>query len=325
MRDHFDLPLLRNFSESKGDTLRYFGLPGAECRDLHAWKEYISEVAAVERVYSNLTEMEKFLSRYLSEISFQTHFGDVDDVILKGRGNLRKVGGKETRPEVANRYEDGLDCHVWAFDLIYLDYFGPFLPSPDYPLTRSKRPRALRRLFEEERLDGREPWLLLLTVDCTNYSQDDLAILATYLLSAKDGKSERAQAALDYLLSEEDLHSDYVVKLVHGTLGVLVSGEAGHANLRVQSRGAVSYSGFRGQRMLHMAFQFTPSKILLDSSFDPAGLLQAPIITPLLPGDSVTFGWAFPTCPGATEDSVRQCLDFMDEYHVSQVLDGGLF
>ena len=220
IRDQFDLPLLRNFSQSIGDTLRYFGLPGEDCRDIMAWRPFIREVAAVERGRRNLERMESFFPKYLSDIAYQAHFGDIDDVILQGHGKLRRIGGKSTRPLVANLYDSDLDCQVWCFDIVYLDYFGPFLPepSPQYPRARSRRPQALRRLFEQERIDGRNAWILLVTVESSDYSEDDLENLVDYLLGAKSGVSSDTQAVIDYLLEEEETQSDNVVKLVHGTL-----------------------------------------------------------------------------------------------------------
>ena len=150
VRDHFDLPLLKKFSDAKDKKLRYFGLPGADCRDIQAWRDVISEVVAVERFSPNLDEMEIFLDKYLSEIRYHTHFGDVDDVILSDHGRERKVGGKRTLPRVGNLYDEALDRMVWGFDVVYLDYFGPLLPDFNFkhPDARPRRTDALLRLFE---------------------------------------------------------------------------------------------------------------------------------------------------------------------------------
>ena len=63
VRDHFDLPLLQAFSSDKGGKLAYFGLPGEECRDIHAWRDLLSEVAAVERKPGNLRKMREVLTQ----------------------------------------------------------------------------------------------------------------------------------------------------------------------------------------------------------------------------------------------------------------------
>ena len=160
VRDHFDLPLLRTFSDNKGGKLKYFGMPGAECRDILSWRDVLREVVAVERATRNLGPMENLLKKHFIEIKSSVHHGDVDDVILQGYGNRRQRGKQSTRPIVANGYDEHLGRRIWEFDIVYLDYFGPFLPQErdDFPEARGRRDLALRHLFEQERLDARGSW-----------------------------------------------------------------------------------------------------------------------------------------------------------------------
>ena len=326
VRDYFDLPLVRNFSEAKGTALRYFGLPGQDCLDIQSWKEFIVEVAAVEKNKRNLEQMESRLSKYHSEISFRAHLGDVDEVIMKGYGQTRRIGGRPTRPPVANVYSRELDCPVWGFDLVYLDYFGPFLPEAKLgdSEARVRRPQALHRLFENERLDGRESWVLLLTVESGKYSSEDLENLVSYLSSERGNVNSSTRNTLDYLLQEEESEGDLVLKLIHGSLALLVAREASHAKLEVVSRGTVSYSGSSQQRMVHLAYEFQPDSGLLESSVDLNQLLCAPILTPRGETASLGFDWALPACPNVTVDSVRQSLDFLQEENLQQILVSGL-
>ena len=129
LRVYFDLPLLRQLHHRKGEPLSYFGLPGAEALDVKAWKDCIGEVGAVERDRDNLEKLEQVLETQLPEIRFKTHFGEVDQVILANRGKNRDVGGQSYRPRAGNRYEAFIQGYVWRFDVVYLDYFGTFLPG----------------------------------------------------------------------------------------------------------------------------------------------------------------------------------------------------
>ena len=324
VRDHFDLPLLKKFSDAKDKKLRYFGLPGADCRDIQAWREFIGEVVAVERHPRNLNDMEVFLDKYLNEIRYHTHFGDVDDVILSDHGNERKVGGQRTLPRVGNLYDSSLDRNVWGFDVVYLDYFGPFLPvlNLEYPDARRHRTYALLRLFEQERIDARESWLLLLTFEGGGYSDDDIELLSQYLQSARTDASDDTRGVLDYLLKIDGGDADRVAKLVHGAMSILVSSAASSAKLEVQPRGTLRYMGFGGQHMVHLAFQLEPVSGLLGGVVSSLPLLRAPILRAVSHNNSPRFEWAQMPCPGTTQATVRECLDFLDTRSLDQLLDG---
>ena len=324
VRDHFDLRLLEKFSAYKGAKLAYFGMPGEECLDIGSWKAVLREVAAVERYKPNLPEMEKRLRNRFSGISSSVYHGDVDDIILSGLGKPRTIGRKKLRREVANVFDVDLDCRVWSFDVVYLDYFGRFLPqlSEDYPNARPRRPRALRRLFEQERIDARDSWLLLLTVEGGQYPDEDINHLTQYVSGARHGGDTELAGAIDFLLGSDDPAGDPTIKLVHGAMGLFVSSAASHAQLVVRPVGTVSYSGSSGQLMLHCAFQLEKSPEFLGGFVDPLPLLRAPIIRPVVGPQAPSFEWAKSPCPGTTKESVRDCLDFLDADGLDLLLAG---
>ena len=125
LRDYFDLPLLRQLYQRKGQPLSYFGLPGAQALDIGAWKELIGEVGAVERKPNNLRRLEQVLEVQFPEIRFKTHLGEIDQVILGNRGRERIVGGERYRPRASNGYESFVDGFVWRYDVVYLIISGP--------------------------------------------------------------------------------------------------------------------------------------------------------------------------------------------------------
>ena len=313
VRDHFDLPLLERFSAGKGTKLAYFGMPGEECLDIRSWRTVLREVVAIERYKKNLTKMEDRLKKRFRDISSSVYHGDADDIILSGLGKKRTISGKPARTRVANGFDVDLDCGVWKFDVVYLDYFGPFLPqlSDRYPDARRKRPRALRHLFEQERLDARDSWLLLLTVEGGEYPQEDTHHLAQYVEGARRREDTELSEAIDFLLAADGSTSDPMIKLVHGAMGLFVSSAASHAQLVARPNGTVSYSGSSGKLMVHCAFQLERSDEFLGPFGDPLPLLRAPIIRPVLGEQSPRFEWAKDPCPGTTKESVRDCLDFL--------------
>ena len=323
VRDHFDLPLLENFSATKGTKLAYFGMPGEECLDIRSWRSVIREVAAVERYKRNLDKMADRLRKRFREISSSVYHGDVDDIILKGSGKRLTFGGKPARTEVANDFDVDLDRRVWSFDVVYLDYFGRFFPQPSeqYPLARRRRPLALRHLFEQERLDARDSWLLLLTVEGGEHPPEDFCHLWRYVESARRRDDAALSAAIDFLLATDQSAGDPMAKLVHGTMGLFVSAAASHAQLVARPNGTVSYSGSSGQQMIHCAFQLEHSDEFLGPFGDPLPLLRAPIIRPVIETETPRFEWAKDPCPGATKESVGDCLGFLGAARLNALLE----
>ena len=313
VRRHFDLPLLSKFSVDKGTKLAYFGMPGEECLDIRDWRAVIQEVAAVERDSRNLIPMERHLSKRFKGIRSRVYHGDVDDIILSGQGKKRTIGGQPANTEVANDFDIVLDHRVWKFDVVNLDYFGHFFPRfrENYPHARRRRPLALRRLFEQERLDARSAWLLLLTVEGGQYTDEDMDRLTQYVESTRTTENKNLSDAIDFVLSCDGSIGDPTVKLVHGAIGIFVASAASNSQLEVIPRGSVSYKGSSGQSMVHCAFQFERSCNVLGAAVDPLSLLRAPIIRPILGGKSPKFSWATPPCPGTTEQSLSKCLEFL--------------
>ena len=313
VRRYFDLPLLSKFSASKGTKLVYFGMPGERCLDIRDWKAVIREVVAIERGKNNLDKMERLLSRRFKEITSHVYHGDMDDIILSGRGKKRTIGGKPANTEVANHFDIVLDRRVWKFDVVNLDYFGRFFPrfSEEHQHARRRRPLALRRLFEQERLDARGAWLLLLTVEGGQYTSEDMNHLTQYVERTRTIENKNLSDAIDFVLSCDGSAGDPTVKLVHGAMAIFVASAASNSQLEVIPRGSVSYKGSSGQSMIHCAFQFERSCNALGTTGDPLTLVRAPIIQPILGGKSPKFSWATSPCPGTTEQSLSNCLGFL--------------
>ena len=316
IRQHFDLPLLEQFSLRENKVkLRYFGLPGVECLDILTWKKFICEVAAVEKNENSLIALESLLDTQFPELRYRTHWGDVDNVILQNRGRKRVVGGEIKRPFVGSVYEHTINRHIWGFDIINLDYFGPLLPGNDQNSTRKRiRLAAFHKLFDIERLDSWKSWLLLLTVEGGKYSRQDLSQLRVYLQSVLEDASTDTHMAIDHYLSG---HIDSAIdsaQLIHGFAAILVSSAASNANLRVRPRGSVLYTGYNNRSMVHLAFELMPNhhSNVLGGAVPRFPLLRAPILQTTANNSPPWFKFGIGPCPGATADSFKECLDFLD-------------
>ena len=315
IREQYSLPLLHALKQRKGQRLNYVGLPGGELRDIQTWREVISEVVAVEGCFKELEELRRNFLAYLPKVRHEIHWGDMDDVILNNRGRDQGDGASDT-PWVGNCFEDPYSPPVWDFDVVYLDYFGPFLPyEGDEPVSRAQnRVRALRKLFETDRLDARRGWVLLVTVD-TEMESCHRERLRRSLKEDRLRCSHDASKAVEFLLSEAPTEHEESARLIHAALAFLVATAAKGAGLEVQPRGTLLYSGSGDHKMVHLSYEFSPSSgHSLVMAPDPLPLLTSPIVSPkalqLLSMD----------CPGSTESWVRDCLSFLTPSQVETVI-----
>ena len=190
IRDSVDLRLLERLHTIRGNPLNYFGLPGAELKDVRSWKHLLGQVAAVERNRRNLCAMDETVSMEMPNLRFTPHYGEIDFVILRDRGKSWRRGGEVYQPWVSLSRRDTGDMG-WYFDVVYLDYFGPFLPDGDQPARQ--RADAIRKLFDTERVDARGRWVLLLTVEALLVTQELSRQLVDYLRGVQDDSSQPAR------------------------------------------------------------------------------------------------------------------------------------
>ena len=325
VRGQFDLPLLRHLYGKKQTKLRYFGLPGAECRDILEWEDVIGEVAAVEKDLHELERIERLLDVQYPEIRYEMHLGDIDISILRNKGRMRYVGGQPKQPLIANRYEPSLKYRVWSFDIVNLDYFGPLLPQTPNSQTNKARIRhdALFRLFDSDRNDAWQPWVLLVTVNGEKYRNTDLDSLRDYLASARQEANEETIDSLNFLLDQDCSREVQIARLIHGTAANIVATAAGPARLIVSPRATVSYRGANDRLMTHMSFEFEPTGQVLGHTVPRVPLLRAPIIQPTPALQPPWFELGDAVCPGVTSEFIGQCLEFLGEeslHHITSNL-----
>ena len=322
IRTHFDLPLLLRHRQSKGSKLKYFGLPGPECLDIEEWRTLLCDIVAVEMCPANVHTIRNRLDFEFSEMRSTVHLGDVDGVIRQNRGSVDSNKHNIQRDPVGRDFEFSVDTNVWKFDVVNLDYFGNLLPpgqssrSPD-----RRRSEALTQLFERNRVDAWQPWILLLTVGGGLYSLQAIRLLKRYLEEAKEESDQRVISALDFLLSSTGNKRVDTAKLVHGAVANLLSVPASAANVDVIPRGTVSYLGASGQPMVHLAYEFRRSHRMLNNPHK-LPLLQAPILRVNQTRTDSWFELMPEQCPGVTLSHLRRCLDFLKPETVDSILAG---
>lgn len=314
IREDFDFPLLERLYRQKNQRLSYFGLPGADALDIKSWHNMIGEIGAVDRNLENLEKLEAQLDLYFSDIRYNTHYGEIDDIIIKNQGKRRNAHGQSINRTVGNYYEQSMEKRVWRFDVVYLDYFGPFLPLQGRRGTKRamNRTAALRKLFDTDRVDAWQPWILLITVDTRLYPRKARAILGEYLKHEGQDASLDTRRALNYLRSSSPGDETSAVKLIHGAASLLISNAASNANLDAQARGTLMYEGANGHQMIHMAFEFVPRNEIFGTLSGRLNLLTAPFLRPVKTEATPRLALLPNQPPGLTREVAAGCLEFLD-------------
>lgn len=309
VRTEFDLPLIEAMYQRKGDLLRYFGLPGAEALDLRTWGHRLQYVAAVEFDRQRLVALEQRLDTYHSSIRYRTHHGDADKVILGNGSNRLEPDGRRSWRYVATMYRPDVG-YVWDFDVVYLDYFGKFLPYDRGSRVVQNRALALRHLFAVHRQDAWQPWILMLTVESRLFGPPDRQQMRDYLLSAKAGAGPEVGRVLEHLLEGNLPRAVEAARLVQGTMAYVVSIAAANADVVVRPRGTIMYRGATDMPMLHLAYEIVPAGPLSVHQ-DVLPLLKAPILRVLDPTESPWFELVQDQPADQTQADVRSALDFL--------------
>ena len=317
IRERVHLPLLRRLHRIRGERLNYFGLPGAELLDIKSWKHLLGEVAAVERAKKSLLEMAEKVSMQMPELRFTPHFGEMDIVILGDRGKSWDRGGVGYRPWVRIS-KPGSGELGWYFDVVNLDYFGPFLPHGNQNARR--RADAIRRLFNVDRLDASGRWVLLLTVEAQLVTIELHSQLLDYLQGVKDESSDTVASLIEFLSQPAGNGSEDVTaaRLIHAVSASLIAQSASQANLLAFPRGTILYRGSGGQPMIHLAYEFEP----MEPSLPPPSPLVQLLRGPLLETSSSTppeLMLMSRQVPDLTSAQIRSTLDFLEASELGRI------
>jgi len=320
VRSEFERPLLEAIHQRRGRPLRYFGLPGEEALDLKAWGHLLDYVAAVE-VFPNVLEaLEQQLDTHYSNIRYRTHLGDADKVIL-GNGSWRREEGSGRFWRWVSTSQRKDVGSIWDFDVVYLDYFGKFLPYDRGGRQVRNRALALRRLFDPDRQDAWKTWLLMVCVESRLYGPQDRKQMRDYLGNVRGGAADPVADALDFLLESGLSRRFEAARLVHGTMAYIVSIAASNADVKVRPRGTIMYRGAGQTPMLHFAYEIE-SAGTLSGHQDPLPLLVAPFVQVRSPAGWPWFELVAEQQPGQTEAEVRAALDFLGADQVEAMVAG---
>ena len=312
VRDKFDLPLVEAAARRKDGKIRYFGLPGEDALDLQSWGGLCDYVAAVEFSKERFRTVKHVLRTQFGNIRHRAHLGDVDKVILRNRS------GDPPTDFVSTTNIPGAG-YIWDFDVVYLDYFGKFLPYERGGAVVQNRANALRKLFANDRQDSWQPWLLILTVESRLFGHNDRKQMRQFLSASKEEADQETQHAIDFLLDETISTNEQAARLVHGTLSYILAVAAGNSDVRVSPKPTILYRGANNTPMLHFAYEVKPAG-LLSGSHPALPLLRSPLMKVRDDHAEPWFELLPAQPPGQTKSSRRAALDFLDEAQIEQIV-----
>ena len=307
VRSEYDLPLVKVAALRKGGRIRYFGLPGIEARDLRSWGHLCGYIAAVEKFQDRFRSVSHMLKSQFGTIDHKAHLGDVDEIIL-----TNVSWGQRPKPTHVSSTLLRDVGFIWDFDVVYLDYFGKFLPYDRGGRVVKNRAQALRHLFAVDRQDARQPWLLIITVESTLYGTQDRDQMREFLLNEGRSSGVESQGVIDFLLGDEVGPTEQAARLVHGTLSYIMATAASNSDVHISPKPTVLYRGSSNKPMLHFAFEIIPTE-LLSGSQDVLPLLRSPFLRVNYRGDNPIFELLPDQPPGQTDATLRATMDFLSE------------
>ena len=254
----------------------------------------------------------------MPDLRFTPHYGEIDLVILRDRGKRWQRGGEAYRPWVGISRPDS-EHLGWYFDVVNLDYFGPFLPERDQ--SARQRADAIRKLFDIDRLDAWGRWVLLVTVEAQFVTQELSTQLARYLRGVQNDSPQLAASIIDFLIQPGTDGKEGVTaaRLIHAVSASLVARSASQANLSAFSRGTILYRGSGGQPMVHLAYEFEPLGTPLPPPSPLLQLLKGPLLS-TTQSDSPELTLLDAQVPSLTEDDVRTAVDFLEKMEVERLV-----
>ena len=105
------------------------------------------------------------------------------------------------------------------------------------------RASALTRLFDRDRVDAWQPWILLITVEAQLYNSSARATLRNYLKETGEDASSDTCQALEFLVSDAPTTVEETTRLIHGATAILVADSAKPKGCRGQAKGYCAIHG----------------------------------------------------------------------------------
>jgi|SRR5579883_3116366 hypothetical protein len=273
IRQLWDLPIVRQWSERCGHPLSYFGLPGPSIEDILDWRSYLGYCTGVERLRDEKKEREEDLNVHrlihknvlLNEIDeFQLLLGYVENIILDGVDQVR------IHPRMSTNEHPLVSS--FHYDLVNLDFLGGMGYKKDKKTKKSRRVEAIKKLLERQRETN---FLFMLTLNVRDQIDGELI---RYLIGAKQEiGSQQLQDILDWYVNCGRGMKEYRLK---ATVPLFIRKEGEVCGFDCFCYPPIAYIGSGSARMVHFIFELTDTDTILHahSKQKAADVMKLPLI-----------------------------------------------
>jgi|GEM_PF-2395232 len=310
VRRQWDLPIIRQYSQSVGHRLSYLGMPGPELADLLDWQDFLArERTAVEGYYRNRksgidrTVQRQMIANVMSlgpnfSSGFELMRGDVESLILTGRDM------DDRKPQCGNG-RPGPDGRLF-YDLINLDFCG----GAGYKTRggHARRIKAIKTLIARQQ--GHD-FLFLLSLNVRSTIGKELT---EYLSDARARYGKENSRFRDLLDWHTGVGQQCLV--LKAAIPLFVQQVAEATSFVVKCYPPITYVGTGRARIIHFVFQLAYQQRaelpVYSDRFVPQTPLQV-LELPLMEVKKATITLADSQPPGLSESACSQALSFLSE------------
>lgn len=248
VRQLWDLPIIKRWSDRIEKRLSYFGLPGPHIEDLIDWQQYIQTPTGIEQLRNGKFRQEdldvhrKLLKNVaLADIvGFQLLRGDIESIILEG------VDLDGARPQLSSA-EHPLSA-LFRYELVNLDFLGGMGYKDKF--GESRRVRALKKLLDRQRGTN---FLFMLTLNVRDTIKDDITkYLTEATRDAANHKNSKYEKALAWYTNLGEEWKKYKLKAL---IPLFIKHEAERCGFECFCYPPLAYQGGGQAIMVHFVFE----------------------------------------------------------------------
>jgi hypothetical protein len=265
---YWDYPILKDFSESIGKPLDYFGLSGPKLEDVRSWRDVLHRIRSVERHRKGENEeIDRQNQRDAVSCAFINKLnnvsivqGDVEDVILTGVDSNGRI--------IPGSFIDEDGNIFFEHSLVNLDFFGGIGYLKENQITRVD---AIRKLFERQRGQN---FVFILNVNVRDGVSEKIN---EFLNEYSDQSSDTwLKETIKWYLGQ-NLGKNYKLKAV---IPLLIKNIAENNHFKTTFFPPISYLGGGNALMAHFVFlcEYESGKLQMFSAQTPRQILNLPLI-----------------------------------------------
>lgn len=278
VRCKWDKPILSIFKDENQRNLSYFGMPGAEIKDLLDWRDLLSTISAVQ-IVRNGKYKEEDLST-IRKINLNVQVERMANVqILRGAIEEIIINGYDMDNNFPNQHFTQDNSNLFfQYDLVNLDFVGGVgyksRKGLKYKNSGGQRLDSIRKLIERQKGHS---FLLMLTVNVRDTLGDEPM---HYLMEeAKRYNKQSVKDIVDWTISlEDDGNKDLRLKT---WIPLFIKGIAETNMFYCHCYPPLVYEGHEKARMVHFVFslKYDEDKLIkVSSPQDEAQITQLPLI-----------------------------------------------